>query len=82
MKTQPLAALKETLVHPARMTMTAALAFLAAQGLGLAEVYWAPISALIVVQANFETYPQTNHDGNRPDQRELMKTLAASLTVE
>jgi len=34
------------------MMIAAALALLAAQGLGLPEVYWAPIAALIVVQSD------------------------------
>jgi uncharacterized membrane protein YccC len=52
MKTPRLAWLKKSLVHPARMTVAAALALLAARGLGLLEVYWAPISALIVVRSD------------------------------
>jgi uncharacterized membrane protein YgaE (UPF0421/DUF939 family) len=52
MKMQPLAALKKSFVHPARMMIASALALVAAKGLGLPEVYWAPISALIVVQSD------------------------------
>jgi uncharacterized membrane protein YgaE (UPF0421/DUF939 family) len=51
MKTEQLASLKKSLVHPARMTIAAALALVAAHGMGLLEVYWAPISALIVIQS-------------------------------
>src|SRR5580704_11043403 len=43
--------LKQNLVHPARMAIAAVLAFLVARILGLLEAYWAPIAALIVVQA-------------------------------
>jgi len=52
MKPPRLASLKQTLVHPARMTVAAAMALLVARVLGLPEVYWAPISALIVVQSD------------------------------
>jgi uncharacterized membrane protein YccC len=52
MKNQQLAWLKKSLVHPARMSIAAALALLAAQALGLPEVYWAPIAALIVLQSD------------------------------
>jgi uncharacterized membrane protein YgaE (UPF0421/DUF939 family) len=53
MKTPPSASLKQRLVYPARMTIAAVLALLAARGLGLREVHWAAISALIVVQSDF-----------------------------
>jgi uncharacterized membrane protein YgaE (UPF0421/DUF939 family) len=56
MKVQLLAWLKPRLVHPARMALAAALALLAARTLGLPEVYWASISALIVLQANAHAY--------------------------
>jgi uncharacterized membrane protein YccC len=52
MNRQHLEWLKKSLAHPARMTIAAAGAFLAAQGLELREVYWAPIAALIVVQSD------------------------------
>ena len=52
MKTPQLALLKKSLVHPARMSIAAAVALLAAHGLGLLEAYWAPIAALIVVQSD------------------------------
>ena len=52
MNRQYLPWLKKSLAHPARMTIAAALAWLAAQGLGLREAYWAPIAALIVVQSD------------------------------
>jgi uncharacterized membrane protein YgaE (UPF0421/DUF939 family) len=45
-----LASLKQNLVHPARMSIAAVLALMGARALGLPEVYWAPIAALIVVQ--------------------------------
>jgi uncharacterized membrane protein YgaE (UPF0421/DUF939 family) len=40
-------------VYPARTTVAAMLALLAARALGLSEVWWAPISALVVVQSDF-----------------------------
>jgi uncharacterized membrane protein YgaE (UPF0421/DUF939 family) len=52
MTTLQLAPLKKALVHPARMALTAAVALIAARGLGLLEAYWAPIAALIVVQSD------------------------------
>jgi uncharacterized membrane protein YgaE (UPF0421/DUF939 family) len=52
MKTRPWASLKKSLAHPARTTIAALLALLAAKALGLPEFYWAPISALIVMQSN------------------------------
>jgi uncharacterized membrane protein YgaE (UPF0421/DUF939 family) len=52
MKIQLLASLKKNMVHPARMMIAAALALFAARGLGLPEVYWAPIAALNVVQSD------------------------------
>jgi len=51
MKIQPLPSLKKSLAHPARMMMASALALVAAKVLGLPEVYWAPVAALIVVQS-------------------------------
>jgi uncharacterized membrane protein YccC len=51
MNSQQLAPLKKALVHPARMAIAAAMALLAARSLGLPEIYWAPIAALIVVQS-------------------------------
>lgn len=50
-KIEQLASLKKSLVHPARTTIAAALSLLVARGLGLPEVYWAPISTLIVMQS-------------------------------
>jgi len=52
MKMQRLEWLRKNLVHPARMALAAALALLGARALGLLEVYWAPIAALIVIQSN------------------------------
>jgi uncharacterized membrane protein YgaE (UPF0421/DUF939 family) len=40
-------------MYPARTTIAAVLALLAARALGLSEVWWAPISALVVVQSDF-----------------------------
>jgi uncharacterized membrane protein YgaE (UPF0421/DUF939 family) len=54
-----LASLKKSLAHPARMAIAAVLGFLAARALGLPEVYWAPIAALIVVQ-NSDAYLATS----------------------
>jgi len=51
MKTQSLALLKNRLVHPAKTTMAAVLALLTARALGFPEVYWAPISAMVVMQS-------------------------------
>jgi uncharacterized membrane protein YgaE (UPF0421/DUF939 family) len=56
MKIRQLAWLKKSAVHPARMAIAAVLALIAARGLGLPEVYWAPIAALNVVQANSDAY--------------------------
>jgi uncharacterized membrane protein YccC len=53
MKTPQFASLKKSLVHPAKMTVAAALALLAAKVVGLPEIYWAPIAALIVVQSAY-----------------------------
>ena len=55
MKTPKLASLKHNLVYPARTTIAAVLALLAARMVGLPESYWAPISALVVVQPDFHT---------------------------
>ena len=44
---------KKSLVYPLRTTLAAVLALLAAQAVGLREIYWAPISALVVVQSGF-----------------------------
>jgi uncharacterized membrane protein YgaE (UPF0421/DUF939 family) len=52
MKIPQLEALKKSLAHPARMAVASGLAFLAAQILGLTEVYWAPIAALNVVNSD------------------------------
>jgi uncharacterized membrane protein YccC len=53
MKIPQLALLKKSLVHPAKMTIAAVLALLAAKVVGLPEIYWAPIAALIVVQSAY-----------------------------
>ena len=55
MKTPKLAFLKHDLVYPARTTIAAVLALLAARMVGLPEFYWAPITALVVVQPDFQT---------------------------
>ena len=52
MKTLQLGSLEINLVHPARMAIAVMLALLAAKGLGLPEVYWASIAALIVIQSD------------------------------
>jgi uncharacterized membrane protein YccC len=54
MKTQQLAALKKSFVHPARTTIAAVLSLLAARILGFPEVYWAPISTMIVTQSTLD----------------------------
>jgi uncharacterized membrane protein YgaE (UPF0421/DUF939 family) len=51
MMTPRLAALSKGLLHPARTAIAAVLSMLAARLLGLPEVYWAPISAMIVIQS-------------------------------
>ena len=51
MKPLPFADIKQSLVHPARTTLAAVLALLAARLLTLPEAYWAPISTLIVMQS-------------------------------
>jgi uncharacterized membrane protein YccC len=48
MKTQQLVLLKKSLVHPARTTIAA---LLAARLFGFYEAYWAPISAMVVMQS-------------------------------
>jgi uncharacterized membrane protein YgaE (UPF0421/DUF939 family) len=53
MKTQLSASLKKSLVYPLRTTIAAVLALLAARMLGMPEVHWAVISALVVVQSDF-----------------------------
>ena len=53
MKTQLSAWLKTSPVYPIRTTIAAVLALLFARMLGMPEVHWAVISALIVVQADF-----------------------------
>ncbi len=55
MKSQRVASLIKTAEHPARTAVAAMAALLAARALGLPEVYWAPISTLIVVQAGLDT---------------------------
>ncbi len=52
MSTQQLSPWNKRLVYPAKTTIAAVLALLAAQVVGLPETYWAPISALIVVQSD------------------------------
>jgi len=53
MNAQQIPLLKKRLVYPAKTTIVAVLALLCAQVVGSPEVYWAPISALIVVQSDF-----------------------------
>src|SRR5580693_8193747 len=53
MKTPLFASLKQGLVYPLRTTIAAVLALLAARVLGMPEVYWAAISAVVVVQSDF-----------------------------
>jgi len=45
--------LKERLRYPARVTIAAVLALVAARVLGFPEVYWAPVSAMVVMQSDF-----------------------------
>jgi uncharacterized membrane protein YccC len=51
MKTPQLTSLKKRIVHPARTTIAAVLSLLAARVVGLPEIYWAPISTMIVMQS-------------------------------
>lgn len=51
MKKQSLTLLKKNLVHPLRTTIAAVLAFFLATLVGLPEVYWAPISAIVVMES-------------------------------
>jgi len=53
MKATPLALLKKKLRYPARITIAAVSALVAARILGFPEVYWAPVSAVVVVQSDF-----------------------------
>jgi len=53
MKIQLNASLKKRLVYPLRTTIAAVLALLAGRMLGMPEVHWAVISALVVVQSDF-----------------------------
>jgi uncharacterized membrane protein YgaE (UPF0421/DUF939 family) len=53
MKTLDWTALKAKLVYPSRTTLAAVLALCAARLLAFPEVYWAAISALVVVQSDF-----------------------------
>ena len=53
MKIPHLKSLEKSLVHPAKVTVAAALALLTAKVVGLPEIYWAPIAALIVVQSAY-----------------------------
>jgi uncharacterized membrane protein YgaE (UPF0421/DUF939 family) len=50
-----LASLKKSLVYPVRTAIAAVLALLVARILGLPEFYWAPITALVMVQSDFHT---------------------------
>jgi uncharacterized membrane protein YgaE (UPF0421/DUF939 family) len=52
-KATPLVLLKQKLRYPARITIAAVSALVAARILGFPEVYWAPISAVVVVQSDF-----------------------------
>src|SRR5579862_999594 len=53
MKTHKLAVLGGKFLYPARTTVAAVAALLAARALGMAEYYWASVSAVIVVQSDF-----------------------------
>ena len=52
----------KSLVYPARTTIAAVLALVVAKILGLPEVYWAPISALVVVQSDLGSSLKTSRD--------------------
>lgn len=53
MKTPRLSFSSQSLVYPVRTAVAAVLALLVARTLGFREIYWAPISAVIVVQSDF-----------------------------
>jgi len=53
MKTPKFAGLGGKFLYPARTTVAAVVAMLAARALGMPEYYWAPVSAVIVVQSDF-----------------------------
>jgi len=60
MITPQLMSLGKRLVHPAKMAAAAALALLAAKVVGLPEIFWAPIAALIVVQSAYNAMMATS----------------------
>ncbi|HUD47099.1 MAG TPA: FUSC family protein [Candidatus Baltobacteraceae bacterium] len=47
--------LQNSLVFPAKTTIAAVVALVVAQLVGLPEAYWAPITAVVVVQSDFGT---------------------------
>ncbi|HZZ57590.1 MAG TPA: FUSC family protein [Opitutaceae bacterium] len=53
MKAGTFGRLTTNLRYPARLTFAAVSALVAARVLGFPEVYWAPISAVVVVQSDF-----------------------------
>jgi uncharacterized membrane protein YgaE (UPF0421/DUF939 family) len=53
MNAKSFASLKQKLRYPARTTIAAVLALVAARALGFPESYWAPVSAVVVVQSDF-----------------------------
>lgn len=53
MKMQRIGAFARNMSYPMRTAIAAFLAVVAARSLGLAEYYWAPISAVIVMQSDF-----------------------------
>jgi uncharacterized membrane protein YgaE (UPF0421/DUF939 family) len=53
MKTKFFTWSKTSHIYPLRTTIAAVLALLAARMLGMPEVHWAVISALVVVQSDF-----------------------------
>jgi len=62
MKTSVLTSPLKSLVYPARTTLAAVLALLAAKLLGLPEAYWAPISAVVVVQSDLGSSLKASRD--------------------
>jgi len=50
---KPQLVLLKKLRYPARITIAAVSALVAARVLGFPEVYWAPVSAVVVVQSDF-----------------------------
>ncbi len=53
MKSPFLSSLGKRLVYPTRMAIAAVLAVVGAKALGLPEFFWAPVTAVVVMQSDF-----------------------------